>query len=392
MRAPLHVLLIPSWYSVDSADVYGACLREQAIALAGAGARVGVIDVEQQSLRRWPELRHRQGIHHELDHGVQTFRLFDWNWGLRLRGARRLHFLHLGQRLYRCYVKAHGRPDLFHAHSIFNAGILARRLSAESGIPFVLTEHHSDFGRGRVSVSELRQARLVAEAASDRLAVSQGFAEQMEAALGSPPLSWAVMPNVLGPEFANTPLPKRKKRPFRFISVSYLVEVKRIDLMISAFANAFAGRDDVMLDIAGDGECRPALEKQVRELALEHKVRFLGLLGREEVVAALDDANALVISSEYETFGAVVIEALSRGLPVVSTDCPGPRSIIGEDEGYLVPVDDPESLASAMHRLWSARERFDPVLIRDACLSRYSGPAVAKRLLRIYEQLVAHRP
>ena len=81
-----------------------------------------------------------------------------------------------------------------------------------------------------------------------------------------------------------------------------------------------------------------ALEALVQEKALTEQVTFLGSLTREQVRQEVSEADAFVLSSEYETFGVVVIEALALGKPVIATRCGGPESIVVPSVGYLVEI------------------------------------------------------
>jgi len=107
--------------------------------------------------------------------------------------------------------------------------------------------------------------------------------------------------------------------------------------------------------ILGDGPDRRALEARVAQLRLAQAVRFLGF--RKNPYAFMSRADVFVLSSLYEGFGNVVVEAMASGAPVVATDCPhGPGEIIRDGEsGLLVPVADPARLAAAIRRVLQDR-------------------------------------
>ena len=137
----------------------------------------------------------------------------------------------------------------------------------------------------------------------------------------------------------------------RIIAVGTLKAQKRFDRLIEAFARLTG--NDARLLILGEGEERPTLE------ALAEK---LGVLGRIDMPGFVCDptpmfrkADLFVLSSDYEGFGNVVVEALEQGVPVVSTDCPsGPREILEDGKyGTLVPVGDVDALAHAMQEALS---------------------------------------
>uniref|UniRef100_A0A7C3SK42 Glycosyltransferase n=1 Tax=Desulfobacca acetoxidans TaxID=60893 RepID=A0A7C3SK42_9BACT len=104
----------------------------------------------------------------------------------------------------------------------------------------------------------------------------------------------------------------------------------------------------VRLMILGEGEDRRYLEEYTAHLALPSSVAFLGF--QANPFAFMARATALVLSSSYEGFGRVIVEAMACGLPVISTRCPyGPEEIITPGvNGLLVPVDDDAALADAI--------------------------------------------
>jgi glycosyltransferase involved in cell wall biosynthesis len=142
--------------------------------------------------------------------------------------------------------------------------------------------------------------------------------------------------------------------PTHFAFVGRLVDWKAVDLLLLAFAKVCA-RHPARFTVYGDGPMRAAWEDQSRRLGLAHIVQFAGWLSQRECSAALNGADVLVLPSLYECGGAVVLEAMACGLPVVATNWGGPADYIDPACGILVdPTDSArfvEGLAEAMSRL-----------------------------------------
>ncbi|TML95912.1 MAG: glycosyltransferase family 1 protein [Actinobacteria bacterium] len=114
---------------------------------------------------------------------------------------------------------------------------------------------------------------------------------------------------------------------------------------------ALAAVEDVELLIAGEGDERAALERDVAELGLGDRVRFLGALPRERVVELFAAADASVLSSSWENFPHTVVEALAAGTPVIATATGGVAEVVRDGEnGLLVPLADATALGEAIRR------------------------------------------
>jgi len=133
------------------------------------------------------------------------------------------------------------------------------------------------------------------------------------------------------------------------LGVGRLTIQKDFPTLIRAFALVRAQRP-ARLMILGEGEERPKLEALVRELGLEQDVALPGFVGNP--YAYMARASVFVLSSLWEGFGNVLVEAMALGTPVVSTDCPsGPAEILeGGKWGKLVPVGDAAGLSEAVLR------------------------------------------
>ena len=101
--------------------------------------------------------------------------------------------------------------------------------------------------------------------------------------------------------------------------------------MIDSFTQAFKANQHYKLLIVGEGPERKNLEKQIRKHAMNSQIKLFGAAKKEKVKELLHSSNCFVLSSIVETFGVVIIEAMSCGLPVLSTKCGGPESIITSD-------------------------------------------------------------
>lgn len=139
------------------------------------------------------------------------------------------------------------------------------------------------------------------------------------------------------------------------ISAGRLTDQKGFDLLIEAFTTV-RSKMNVRLVLLGDGECEASLRQLVAERGLASDIYFAGW--QSNPYAFFSRADLFVLSSRYEGFGNVIVEAMTCGLPIVSTDCPGgPAEILKNGEcGLLVPPNNIEILADAILRILQDEE------------------------------------
>jgi len=188
--------------------------------------------------------------------------------------------------------------------------------------------------------------------------------------------------------------------PCAFAFVGRLVDWKAVDLLLHAFQRA-AQAAPMALEVIGDGPERPALERlaKVLGIAAAHDgapgVRFAGWLAQADCARRLRSADALVLPSLLECGGAVVLEAMAMGKPVVATAWGGPLDYLDERCGVLVPPASRDALvqglADAMVRLAASpglrREmgRFG----RDKVRRDYDWEVKVDRMVDVYRQAAA---
>jgi glycosyltransferase involved in cell wall biosynthesis len=388
----MHVLIIPSWYPLSPDDANGSFFREQALALTRHGHQVGVISPQLSSLRypgTWRSTFQNTG--HEDDRGVATYRSYGLNWLPILPHISVEPWVRKGLKLFRHYVREHGKPDVLHAHAMFNGGLLASRISEQFGVPFVITEHSSVYGRGLAKKWQLNLGEKAAMGASATLAVSEKLATLLDEKFHLHEGTWKYLPNMIGEPFTRYRLAESesgRNGSFRFCTISYLNANKAVDLLLRAFALAFSKSVETQIVIGGDGKERARLQALVKELELDRQVQFLGSLSRDEVLETISQSDALALASRYETFGVVLLEALALGKPVLATRCGGPESIVQAGDGFLVENGSVEALTRGLIELRERAVEFDPAKLRESCLRRFGEAVVVEKLTAIYRSVL----
>jgi glycosyltransferase involved in cell wall biosynthesis len=382
-RNDLHVLMLPSYYQTRHRPYNGSFFRDWACALKGAGVRTGIAYVETRGIREL-SLRAIRETHfqttHALEDGLPTIRLAGWNT-LSQWTAGGLVWARLTRRVIREYIERYGRPDIVAALSATWAGRAAWAAHRELGLPYTITEVNTRFGTGRVLGWEAAVSRPSFAKAEAVIAISENLRTRLRQFSGTSNIE--VIPCTVDDSYWTMPPVPRVSRPFTFYAQAHLSTRKGFDLLIRAFAQRFGGQDGIRLVIGGGGEIRADLEALAASTGVRSQVTFLGAIPRDAVRAAMWAANCFVLPSHAENFGVVLIEALSTGLPVISTRCGGPEDIINDRVGILLMPGDEEGLAAALATMLH-RPAADPESIRQYAIDRYGYAVVGRQLRDFY--------
>jgi glycosyltransferase involved in cell wall biosynthesis len=178
------------------------------------------------------------------------------------------------------------------------------------------------------------------------------------------------------------------------IYVGRLVDYKRVDLLLDA-CGKLIGKINFRLHIVGDGPLRGALEKQVNQSSLTSHVRFHGWIPQTAVAEMLRSSDIMAFPSMRECGGAVVLEAMASGIPVIATKWGGPADYLAENTGILIPPGRPEEFITefATAILMMAKNPEARAKIGQAARRRaqalYDWHAKTEALLKFYEDIVS---
>lgn len=236
-------------------------------------------------------------------------------------------------------------------------GVAVAARAASSRTRVLVSEHNtlslafSGF-RGAMSWAHRLAMRAAYERADACVAVSRGVARDLSELSNLPPSRFRVINNPAYREpLSESADPWPNPRRLRVLAVGSLKEQKDHETFLRALALVSA-TGNVQAAILGEGPLRHRLEAQRDALGLRDQVTFVGFV--EDPRPWYAHADVFVLSSRYEGFGNVIVEALAHGVPVVSTDCPsGPSEILMDGAlGKLTPVGDATALArSIQHTL-----------------------------------------
>lgn len=209
----------------------------------------------------------------------------------------------------------------------------------------------------RKSIRSMAEMRLICErfpTLDGVIALSQGVADDLSRVVPALQDRIAVIPNIGLPLEDQMSIAMGLERidsqtGCTLLACGRLTKQKDYPTLFRAFA--LLSGTGVKLKIIGDGEERLTLLQMAARLGISDRVTFLGF--QRDPYIHMRQADIFVLSSRWEGFGNVLVEAMAMGTPVVSTDCPhGPAEIITDGaNGLLVPPGDPEKLAAALQRL-----------------------------------------
>lgn len=297
-----------------------------------------------------------------VDNGHRVILIFAKKSGPMLNEVnRKVDIIGLGQKDWSKYqvlksafrlsktLRKHSPDVLISANCIPNiVSIFASLLSRKKHL-VILTEHN----RLNLDVDSILKnllVRIMYPASDAIVAVSHGDAQELQNTFKRYKKPIKSIPNpidinrIIGA--AGKSAVTTHKKP-RLLSVGRLSKEKRHADLIYAFAQV-RKQIDCTLEIVGDGPCRENLLQLIQKLRLTDSVTLAG--EQLNPYGKIRDARILIVSSEMEGFGLVLVEAMALGTAVISTDCPhGPREILGANVwGRLVPIGDHEAMAAAI--------------------------------------------
>lgn len=206
------------------------------------------------------------------------------------------------------------------------------------------------------------------------IAISNGVFKDVTKTLRAKPKSIQVIGNTFNfPEIeklSTSPTPYSLPEHY-LLYTGRLTTVKRLDRLLRVYKNSHI---DIPLVIMGDGEKYPDIKAMASHMGLAKQVLFAGW--QDNPYPAISNANALLLTSDSESFSAILVEALFLKTPVISTDCLGPIEVMGKElESFIIKKEDEHSFSQAIQQVLQQGQ----VVIKDQLITRYNFKAIIQK-------------
>lgn len=287
------------------------------------------------------------------------------------------------------YINLNGLPSLVHVHVGMNAGMIARRIKKKYRVPYVISEHWTGFlheatdNFSKLSIIQQFLWLRVLKASAACSMVSEYLKVSMQKRF--PFLKGEVIKNVVDTEVFFTSSSANETR--NFIHISTLSDFKQPEMILHAFQIVVSVYPDAILEIFGPENNK--IKDMVSRLNLQKNVLLFEEVPQKILAEYIRNAVALVLYSNYETFGCVIIEANACGVPVVVSDIPVFHEIVKEGiNGYFAERQNVQDLANKMLLSMMERRNINKKAISELTHSLYSYQEVGKKITEWYRRIL----
>jgi glycosyltransferase involved in cell wall biosynthesis len=271
------------------------------------------------------------------------------------------------------------RYDLCHSFFALPTGLVAASLK----VPYIVSLRGSDVPGFNNRLNALKRIqkfffRFICKQSSKVIANSIGLKKLAEESYDG---KIDIIPNGID----TRQFSPGKKRKY-LLCVSRLIPRKGINHLISAMPQILK-KHDTSLMIIGEGPQKDNLMKLAKEKKIARKVRFLDYVKHDDLPKYYKDASIFILPSLHEGMSNTVLEAMSCGLPIITTDTGGAKELIREN-GIIIKKEDSEEIASAANSILADRSKADTMgKMSRKIASTMSWKNVSDDYFKLYTEL-----
>lgn len=373
-----YILFLPKWYPSDADSMLGLFVKNHAKAAVSVGYKVTVAYIAPLHGTHYNRLKVDVNTEGNLTEVITYY---------PASGVFKVFYqIKAWSKSIRTAIKKSGKPSLVHAHILTRTGLMAMLLSWYYGITYIITEHWSRYFNENLSYKGLCRKYLT-QLVIKHSVITTVVSRRLYNAMRGQGLNFNAyfLDNVVDTSLFN--LSPRDDKTFRFISISCFEEKSKNLRTIIDAADIFK-KSGVSFELmmVGDGADKELIAEYARNKNIT--VNFTGTLSPTETSIVLNQSHCLILSSNYETYGIVVYEALSSGVPVITSDVADLRELVDEKCGIVIDSADRNSLSTAMLQIYNNYPQFNREEMRGRVIDRCSMNSVGAQLDSIYQQFI----
>jgi glycosyltransferase involved in cell wall biosynthesis len=273
--------------------------------------------------------------------------------------------------------------DIIHSHGSILSGTLSYLLAKKLKVPFIITEHQGPFSMTSDNFWKLRWTKFIMQKADAVLTVSDHLKQEILNS-GIRPKKIIVTYNPVDTDLfqpkTNTEITNN------ILFVGRLDNFKGGLRCVKAFEKITEKYPLYTFTIVGDGEDYASIINYIEGKAFKGKIVLKGSLSKAAIAKEMQKADFFVFPSRHESFGLVIAEAISCGLPVIVGNQTAPKEYVNKDCGLIAPPDDVDAMAKAMEQLISTFTNYTASAMHKQMATDFGFEAFGKRLKFIYEE------
>ncbi len=382
-----RVWFIPRWYPNRNDAMLGLFIRRHAEAVSLFDNVTVLYICPSTKLNKPIDITHHR--HGNIQEKIAYYK----SSKLLLLGplVNLLRYLIAAYKLLKQEKNENGLPDLCHVHVLTRTAIPAMWMKLRYHIPYIITEHWSRYQSQNIANGSykgiLRRlfTKYAASQSSHITTVTNDLANAMkQCGLKG---KYSVIPNVTDTSLFQ-PAPGNSNTISNLIHISCFDEpAKNIRGILDAVKILSEKRNDFKLDIIGDGPDKKLVMDHFKKLNIKNGiVEFYGEVSADKIPAHIQNSRALIMFSNYENLPCTIIESMSCGVPVISTDVGGIGEFVTSEMGILIKRGDIHQLVKAIESMLNHSDQFHQGFIRKYAINTFSNEVIGSSFHSLYSQ------
>lgn len=382
-----YALLIPGWFPSTINFLAGDFIERHAKA-ASAYFPIKVLFVVKDDTLQPGEVKLE---YDKISDNYETY-IYYYSSAHKIKAVEKLRSVRLQSKcLYEGYkkiVQDHGKPSLIHAHVVIKHGWFALLKSRKDKIPLLVSEQWTGYLDAAkhefktLSSFQKQYIKKLFQHADHVTTVSSFLAKQIRKKFQFK--DHTVIPNLVDTSIF---LPREKADAAikNFIHISTLSYQKNFDEIISACIELKKSTTNFHLKVVSPANDH--YKQKIKEEQLGNYISFHEEVPQTKLRELVATSDALILYSNYETFGCVIVEANACGVPVITSDFPVFEENVQEGiTGFKVPLHQPALLADRMLKVANAQHSFDKEAIIRITKEKYSAEVIGKQFAEVYNR------